>query len=578
MRPLAWLKCHLFITVLGALGVAGAHAGVDVEVEGIDSPLKDNVEVTLSIARLEDDAPESAVRKTHNRAEREIRTALEPFGYYLPVIQVALEGSEGEWKARYSIDPGPQFQVSKVDVQLTGEGSSDSLFAQLVTDFPVVENEALDHARYESGKKKLLDYAARHGYFDAEIDSSSIRVSLEAQSAEILVHIDSGRRYQFGAVTLNQDVLEDRMVEGYVTTEPGDPWDVAPLLEMQTGLSSGPWFAAVEVNSQPENADSLAVPVEVDLIPAKTQKWELGLGYGTDTGVRGTVASQWRRLNRRGHHAEAELMASAIEYSASAQYFIPWPYPDTRQLTFFAGVGKFDPSWSESWRVAVGSNFALSRGSWREVWSLAWEYEDFVVADQEGVSRLLIPGVSWTRTRADDALIPSKGNRIRFDLRGAHDALLSSTSFAQAWLEIKAIRSLHSRVRIIGRATGARTFTDEFSALPPTHRFVTGGDNTIRGYGYETLGPENSEGAIIGGNSLAVFSGELEYRFAASWGVAGFADTGNALDDFQGDLALGTGIGIRWFSPIGVVRLDGAIGLDDPGDPVRVHLSIGPDF
>ncbi len=219
-----------------------------------------------------------------------------------------------------------------------------------------------------------------------------------------------------------------------------------------------------------------------------------------------------------------------------------------------------------------------SRGGWRETISLAYEHESFTIAGADGKSDLLLPGISWTRTLADDLLIPSRGARLRVDLLGAHDAVLSSVSFAQLGGEAKLIRSLSPKVRALGHASFAHIFTSDFADLPPTHRFVTGGDQTVRGYAYESLGPENDAGEIVGGDTLVIAGLELEYRFLESWGVAVFMDSGNAWDGLSGDLAFGPGAGVRWFSPIGIVRLDGAVGISEDGDPIRVHLAIGPDL
>jgi translocation and assembly module TamA len=573
----SWIV-HVIVGLGLSLAAVSSHAGLDVQIQGLEGRLRDNVRATLSVLHAASDVTPERIRFLHSRAEDEIRTALQPFGYYEPVIQSSLVPVGDDWQARYVVDPGPRVRVASVDVQVLGAGAADSSFVAVAAAFPVAAGDPLDHAAYERGKSKLYDYAARHGYFDAAFDTATVRVSLASHEADVVLHLDSGPRYLFGPVTLRQDVLEPRMVEGYVTFAPGDPYEVGPLLALQDGLSSGTWFSSVEIRPDVEKADSLRVPIDVLLTPARTQRWEFGLGYGTDTGVRGKAAAQWRRLNRRGHHAEAQLQASQIEYSASGQYRIPWPYPSTRLLSFFGGVGRFSPDWSRSWRVALGSSFAHSRWGGREVVSLAYEHEDFTVAGRDGISNLVMPGVSWTRVRGDDPVVPTHGSRFRLDVRGAHDALLSSSSFVQVQGEAKRIDTLLPRVRLIVRGTVARTFTDRFTELPPTLRFVTGGGQTVRGYPYESLGPKDGAGRIVGGNSLATLSGELEVRPLEHWGLATFVDTGNALDDFSGRLSTGAGVGLRWFSPIGIVRVDGAFGLSESGDPFRMHLSIGTDL
>lgn len=573
-RQYAAAACLLCSVVLGGTALAA----VEVRIEGLDGRLRSNAEAALSIRHAADQASENTVRRLHNRAEHEIRRSLEPFGYYSPTIETSLEARGADWQAVYRVKPGPRTRVDKVDVKASGPGRDDQGFRNLVKNFPVKPGAPLDHTLYEQGKRQLRSYAARKGYFEAEFDSTAINVHVAEHSAEVIVHLASGPRYRFGPVSLHQDVLDDDMVSGYVTIEPGQPYDAETLIEMQGELSSGNYFQAVEIQPRTGMAEDLQVPLDITLVPAKPRRYEIGVGYGTDTGYRGKINAQWRRLNRRGHHAETTIEASQREHSSSTRYNIPWPYPSTRMLSFFTGVGRFAPRWASTWRVTLGASYGHSRGRWREVLTLAYENESFTIADRDGSSSLVIPSVNWTCTRSNNLTYTTRGQRIRLDLRGAHDDILSSVTFLQVLGEAKFIRSLGSRVRVLVRGSAARTFTDRFDDLPPNLRFVTGGDQTVRGYGHESLGPRNDAGLIIGGNSLLTGSLEMDYRLARSWAWGVFADTGNALDDFSGQLYIGAGTGVRWISPIGIVRLDGAFGLSRDGTPFRLHLAIGPDL
>jgi translocation and assembly module TamA len=560
------------------LAAAVCRASVAVQVEGLEGPLKTNVELALSIARAPDEVGEGRLRRLHARAPDEIRKGLEPFGYYAPRITTNLEADGQNWQATYVVDPGPRTHVAAVDARVIGPGGDDPGFQAILREFPVRVGDPLDHAAYELGKRQMLGYAARKGYFDVSLDSTAILVSIESETADVVLHVSSGPRYLFGPVHIEQDVLDESMVAGYVKILPGEPYDVEPLVRMQNDLSSGPYFGAVEIHPRHEDAEDLRVPIDVVLFPSKPQRYEVGVGYGTDTGARIKLTGEWRRLNRRGHFAEAEIQASQVEYSATTKYTIPWPYPRTEVLTFFAGIGLFDPDWARSWRLACGANLGRSRGRWREVFSLAYEHESFTIADQDGSSSLVIPGVSWTQTIANDLVFATHGHRFRFDVRGSHTAALSSVSFVQLRGEAKVVRRPFARLRFLARATVARTWTDAFRELPPTVRFVTGGDQTVRGYAYESLGPVNAAGELVGGDSLVVGSAELDYRFLGSWAWAVFTDVGNALDGFSGRLSTGVGTGVRWISPIGIVRLDGAFGVSEEGNPFRIHLAIGPDL
>ena len=168
------------------------------------------------------------------------------------------------------------------------------------------------------------------------------------------------------------------------------------------------------------------------------------------------------------------------------------------------------------------------------------------------------------------------GHTVSFDVRGASDALLSDTSFVQLIVKAKKILPLGNHVRLLGRATAGWTIKDALSELPPTIRFFAGGDTSVRGYGFEELGPE-LDGEVIGGSKLLTGSLELDVPVSSNWSVATFVDTGSAFDD-DPQFSTGVGVGVRWFSPLGPLRVDIAHPLDDPDNNLRVHISLGPDL
>jgi translocation and assembly module TamA len=206
-----------------------------------------------------------------------------------------------------------------------------------------------------------------------------------------------------------------------------------------------------------------------------------------------------------------------------------------------------------------------------------YDHEAFEVGADTGTTSLVTLGASWTRLRTNDRIFPTRGFRIRFDVLGAHDDVLSSETFLQVKIAGKLVRSI-GRTRFLARAEVGRTFTDNFRGLPPTVRFFTGGDQSVRGYQYQSLAPVDEAENVIGGKVLVTSSAELEHRFLEKWGLAGFLDAGNSLEAFSGSLETGLGGGMRWLSPIGMVRLDVAFALSREGNPARLHITIGPDL
>jgi translocation and assembly module TamA len=195
---------------------------------------------------------------------------------------------------------------------------------------------------------------------------------------------------------------------------------------------------------------------------------------------------------------------------------------------------------------------------------------------------MIIGGASWERVRANDQVFPSKGWRVRLSLQGSPGGL-ASPSLGQIEALAKLIHPIARNTRVLLRANVGRTFSSNFRSLPPTLRFFAGGTETVRGFGYLELGPPDSLGHVIGGPVLEVASVELDHKIFNRWAVAAFTDVGNALNSFtlsvkQGALEQGVGAGIRWVSPIGLVRIDGAFAVTRPGTPFHLHFSVGPDL
>jgi translocation and assembly module TamA len=553
---------------------------VKVEVEGVRRELERNIRSVLSLEKEdEDDLTAERVRRLHERAPEEIGEALQPFGYYKPVVRGELRQEGERWIARYEVDEGPAIRIASVDLRVTGAGADDPEFRQITGDFPVKQGAALFHPDYEKGKDALVELSAENGYLDAEFEVSEVRVDLERYRADVVVHYETGPRYRFGDVRFNQDVVNPDLLTGYVSFKRGEPLDVDKVLQLQDALSDSPYWARVEVLTLQEEAQNLEVPIAVNLVPAKPQLFTAGVGYGTDSGARGTLGLELRRINRRGHRGQIQIVGAETEQSFQASYLIPGPYPRTDVLSFNTAYALENTDTAESESYLIGAQRTQTRwGDWREAFSLNYQRDDFEVGLDEGVSTLLVPGVSYERVKADDRIYTTNGYRLRLGVQGAEESLLSDSSFVQGTLSGKYIRTLGDRHRLITRAEAGYMETDQFRQLPPRFRFFAGGDQSVRGFGYQDLGEKDEAGNVIGGQALLVGSLEYEIRVLEDWSAAAFYDTGNAFRAFGDPLEYGAGLGVRWRSPIGPIRADVAWALSEDGTPFRFHLNIGPDL
>lgn len=555
--------------------------GVRVEVQGVRGEMRRNVRSGLAIAQLEPDAGATGarIRELHETAPDQIRRALEPFGHYRPEIRATLtRAPSGGWVARYRITPGAPVVLASVDLHVEGAGRGDPSFDAVLREQSIRPGSPFRHPAWERAKRALENRAAARGYLDAELVESRVVVDRDAYEARAVLRLRTGPRYRFGPVRFEGSELRESLLRRYVPFEAGDTLALGALLELQSRLSGAGYFRSVEVEPLEEEADSsLRVPVTVRLRPRSRDGYSFSVGYATDTGPRTSAGWNRRWFDERGHQAEARIEASLVRLGATGEYRIPVGRSSGDLVTLGAGaVGeRFEDVSSRV--LAARSSLSHLRGSWRETFSFSVQEEWSEIGDAESRSTLLLPGASWSLARADDPADPSRSLRVLFATRGTLEAIGSDLSFLQASLTLRGTRTVGSRGRLLGRLELAGTAVDALEDLPASFRYFAGGEGSVRGYAFRSLGPERADdGVVVGGRHLATGSVEYEHTLVGPFGVAVFGDAGNALEDFS-DVTVrkGTGVGARWRSPVGPVRLDVAWALDRPGTPVRIHFSVG---
>ena len=557
-----------------------AAAKVEVKLTGVSGAVRDNVLASLSIyqQRRHERLSAGRIKVLQQLAETEIRTAMEAFGYYQAKLESDLKQKNGGWIASYHVVPGPPVKVDRIDLSLSGDGANDPDFKRLIDDFPLHRGDSFEHKPYENGKASLQRLAAERGYFDARFTTSRVQIAESRDRAEIELHFDTGRRYHFGRVTYPQTRLSQNLLQRFQPFQQGDPYDAAKLLDFERRLNDSDYFAEVAVRPQREQAAQDEVPIDTELSMRKRNRYAAGVGYGTDTGPRARLEWQNRYLNRRGHRLGASLKVSPALSSLSSQYDIPLSDPAKDRLAFTGSATYENTKVKESSTLQAGVSHLTTRWGWNETLSLNYQLESFTVGADRYTTGLLIPGGSWSRVWADNPVYTRKGWRLRFDIKGAPPVVLSDVAFIQTRIDGKFIHGLGDRGRVILRGDLGLTTTADFEKLPASLRFFAGGDNSIRGFSYESLGPRDSNDKPVGGRYLAVGSVEYEHQIRDKWSVAGFFDFGNAFNSLSDPVAYGTGVGVRWRSPVGLVRVDLGVGVSDPALPIHLHIVVGPDL
>jgi len=563
-----------------ALGMSPVWAlDLTVEVEGVSGDLEKNVRALLAVLQ-EDPATmsESRLQRLHLQARPEIEQALRPFGYYTPHIDSALTPREGGWLARYRIDPGAPVRVATVDLQLLGGGNNDTGLLNAAKAFSLRPGDVADHRRYEEGKTLLRRRALSAGYLDAAFDPAELAIDPGAGTAVITLTLNTGRRYRFGPVSLQQEILKPEFLARFVPFSPGDVYSTRRLLDLQYALDDTEYFSRVEVIPHPETAVDGAVPIEVALDPNKRHKYTFGIGYGTDTGPRGTAGWDNRRVNSSGHRWRSQLKLAEVDSSAQFSYLIPIDNPVTDSLDFNGGLRELNVEDRSSRITSVGVARIDRNAPWSQTLRLNLEHERFRLAKSasEDDIRSILPGANWTYIRTDDPLYPRHGLRWSVDLLA--NLSPDTALFGQALMETRWVHAAGERSRWILRQQVGATVVDQLTDVPLSKRFFAGGDNSVRGFAYQELSSRNGEGLVQGGRYLVTASAEFEQMLWRQWGMAAFVDTGNAFDDSQQDLKTAAGLGLRWRSPVGPLKLDIAQPLNEPGAEWRLHLTLGSEL
>ena len=557
-------------------------AGVKIEIEGLDDELKAAARASLELEQYADrDVSPVQVERLMQRGQQQIREALEPYGYYNSHVvgQTIAPDDKGEPRVVFKVERGEPVVVKDESVTVAGAGGELREIKTAIAEFLPRPGERLDHGVYEGSKSRIDGTLKSAGFFDATLQQHQVSVSRAANTADIDLSWNGGERYRFGAVQFTKSQFGEDFLRRYIPWKAGDYYSTEQLLTLQQRLVDADYFATVSVQPDVEQKANGTVPVEALLIPAKRTVYTAEAYLSTDTGPGGELGVERRWLNGKGHKAGAEIEYSQRLQEYSINYRIPRPGERNRNYTFASGYRdeETDTSTSRTARLSASETLDRWHGYTRTL-SLQYLNGDFEIADEQRSSSLLYAEAQLTRKSADDLLFPTRGYSLLYALRAAPESPLSDTTLVQLRAEGKWVQPVTERSRAIFRAAVGAMAVEDFDALPPELRFFAGGDRSVRGFDYQQIGETNSTGGVIGGKYLVSASSEYEHYFVRSWGGALFVDAGDAFSsELKANVAVG--IGLRWRSPVGLVRVDLAKPVvTELKDSIRIHIVIGPDL
>lgn len=556
---------------------AHAQAELQVRIKPANAALKANIEGYVGGVA---DRDEQALLRLRRGAEEQARNAAQALGYYQAHIDS--EVRSGTHPALIlNIEPGEPLHLRNVLIRI--DGPANQLPAFKLPSGPLLrEGAVLNHGHYDDAKRLIQNQASRYGFFTGHFSRQRLAIDPRAGVADIELVYDSGPRFSLGKVSFAGDTpFDEELLQRMVPFKEGTAYDSQLIAELSQALQSSGYFEGVRVDATPVTAQGTVLPVDVELQIRKPRTMGLGLGYSTDVGPRGKA--NWTRhwVNAEGHSYGLESEISAPRQNIGLWYDVPLDPPLTDKLRFAGGYQyeELANTDSVSKLLTVGPEWHSKLPSgWQRVISLKWQREEYRLGSDAGLSTLLMPGISYVLLRSDNRVDPHNGYRLQFDAQVAKEGLLSDTNLLHGDVTLKGLTTLGSHHRFLGRIEVGGAATNGYRSIPPSLRFFAGGDQSVRGYDYQSLSPENNEGDKIGGRYMMAGSLEYQYSIAEKWRVATFIDQGNSFDSLDlPSLKTGVGVGVRWVSPVGPIRLDLAHALDDPGG-IRLHFSMGPEL
>ncbi|MGB0897824.1 MAG: autotransporter assembly complex protein TamA [Psychrobium sp.] len=591
--------------------MAKQNALINVEITGVRNSIKTNIEAHLGT--LPNTTAERSAFIFNSR--NNIQQAMQSLGYYQSSISTKLsKNTKRPWQFKVNVTQGLPTIISSVSIIVNGEMRFNPVYINYSLSSKIKAHTQLNHGLYTKTKSQILGIALAEGYFDAKYSTAQILINRQQNKADIKLVLESGPRYKFGHVSFSGQTIDQHILQSLLPFQLHQPYSADKVAELNQSLSQTNYFRSIKVLPQIDNAKDGEVPIQVDLQNKPSHLIDLGLGAdigsSSERNVDPRIRLTWRtpQINRHGHSQETISEWSPDRPKLQTTYTIPLTHPINDQLKLQLGLlrDKYgviqdlndDGSYSSNGKIEselylLGLGRQQKRSNdWIINYSIKSITEKYTQQDVKYSPRFNLLGLSFSKiTRSDNSYDPKFGFRQSYQLDYSTPLLGSTVRLARLQAQLKWITTPFDRHRFVSRLNlGVNLVADDdITRVAPSLRYFAGGDQSIRGYGYQELGPYinyiDSKGGkhrqVVGGRYLAVGSIEYQYYVTPHWRLATFVDAGNAYDNNQFKPLISTGGGAHWISPIGPIKLDVGIGVNNPETESRkwrIHLTMGGEL
>lgn len=542
------------------------------------SGLTENIEAHLA-AMVE--IKRYAFHRMRKKIVQEVLEAVQVYGYYHPEIIVRLDDEEDFENPLVHVEvrPGDPVTVENLEVDYGIDDEVLDELKKLESKDRMKPGSVFTHINYENFKTDVLSTLLSRGYVKAKIAESKVFVYKEENRADVRLVIAPGKRHRIASIAYEGFEESHEVARKMNHIREGEYYDTQKIAELNQNLYQSGYFqvADVKVDDKTDSDDSL--PMTISLAPRPSTIIDFGVGFSTDEGPRLQMTEKNPWINSLGHSFNSTAKVSAKNSFFRGNYVIPRDDPnnDFYQISPRYEHKDNNDTVYDSF-VISGHYITRTHGTWDKDIFLEYGYDDFVQGDNKGWSSLLMPGITLSRTNIQKSADPAWGYRVSATVKASLETVVSRERVVYSDIILKALMSPTENSRLLLRFEQGSLIFGTMNNIPPRLRFFSGGDNTIRGYGYEQIAPKDSTGRLQGGRYMTVGSAELQLPVSESMRLATFWDMGLVTNSYSKDrdIKVGTGLGVRYLSPVGPIRLDLGLGIKEKHIPMRIHFGIGP--
>ncbi len=578
------------LLLLFCCGIAlPAFAAVQLDAPDVPDAVRDALQRGLSLDDAGNEAlDETAQASLERRLRKEAGEILATEGYFSPQIDLRDGLGDAAGGLVLHVEPGAVAHIGRVDIEIRG-AVDEKRRAQLLKDWSLPNGAVFRQQAWDDAKQNLLGALMAVDHAGARLLSSQAEVDVESGRVDLHLVYDAGPRYRYGEIRYGGlQRYTQSLAERYTgRIDPGDAYRQEDVLATQTELQNTPYFSSVSIELDYDAAapvqssgsavdEAITVPVNIRVRERAPFNVGFGVGVSTNTGAR--VEGNFRNadLFGRGWELNTGARIEQLQQTVYADVFLP-PDPAGHRDSFGTYFQQSDIQDLEIKSWALAASRVQMRGSIEQRLGLNWQYEEQTPKDADTTTnRALTATAGWVWRYADDPQDAAEGIVAQVQLGAAAKVLLSDQNFLRTYFRYSQGIPLGNSDALLLRGELGATLAKSSEGIPQDYLFRAGGTNSVRGYAYQSLGVQQG-GATLGGRYLITLSAEYTHWFDNQWGIAFFADAGQAADNRDVlNLAAGYGTGARWKSPVGPLAVDIAWGQRD--EQWRMSFSLAVPF